>query len=83
MMLRDQNLILGLPWLEKHNPNIDWKEKTLEFQNSQEAKIKAFIQSLAQEQEKTTLMEDTDLMVRYHRGPKPMDQLTSPFEDIG
>ena len=29
--LGDQNLILGLPWLEKHNPNIDWKEKTLEF----------------------------------------------------
>ena len=31
MMLGDQNLILWLPWLEKHNPNIDWKEKTLEF----------------------------------------------------
>ena len=31
-------------------------------------------------------MEDTDLVVQYlksHRGPKPMDQLTSPFEDIG
>ena len=36
MTLGDQNLILGLPWLEKHNPNIDWKEKTLEFRNSQE-----------------------------------------------
>jgi hypothetical protein len=29
--LGDQNLILGLPWLEKHNPIIDWTEKTLEF----------------------------------------------------
>ena len=86
MMLGDQNLILGLPWLEKHNPNIDWKEKTLEFRNSQEDKLKAFIQSLAQEEEETTLIEDTDLVVRYlksHRGPKSMDQLTSPFEDIG
>ena len=25
----DQDLILGLPWLEKHNPIINWKEKTL------------------------------------------------------
>ena len=49
-------------------------------------KIKVFIQSLAQEQEKTKLIEDTDLMVQYlksHRGPEPMDQLTSPFEDKG
>ena len=30
-MIGDQDLILGLPWLEKHNPIIDWKEKTLEF----------------------------------------------------
>jgi hypothetical protein len=29
--LGDQNLILVLPWLEKHNPIIDWMEKTLEF----------------------------------------------------
>jgi hypothetical protein len=45
--LGDQNLILGLPWLEKHNPIIDWTEKTLEFRNSQEDKAKAFIWSLA------------------------------------
>ena len=30
-MIGDQDLILGLPWLEKHNLIIDWKEKTLEF----------------------------------------------------
>jgi hypothetical protein len=61
--LGDQSLILGLPWLEKHNPIIDWTEKTLEFQNSQEDKAKVFIQSLAQEQEETMLIEDKDLMV--------------------
>jgi hypothetical protein len=63
---------------EKHNPIIDWMEKTLEFRNSQEDKAKAFIQSLAQEQEETTLIEDKDLMVWYlksHRGPEPSDQL--------
>jgi hypothetical protein len=84
--LGDQNLILGLPWLEKHNPIIDWTEKTLEFQNSQEDKAKAFIRSLAQEQEETMLIEDKDLVVRYlksHRGPEPSDQLYTPFEDIG
>jgi hypothetical protein len=84
--LGDQNLILGLPWLEKHNPIIDWTEKTLEFRNSQEDKAKAFIRSLAQEQEETTLIEDKDLVVWYlksHRGPEPSDQLYTPFEDIG
>jgi hypothetical protein len=86
MALGDQNLILGLPWLEKHNPIIDWTEKTLEFRNSQEDKAKAFIRSLAQEQEETMLIEDKDLVVQYlksHRGPEPSDQLYTPFEDIG
>ena len=82
----DQDLILGLPWLEKHNPIIDWKEKTLEFRSSSEDKAKAFIRSLAQEQEETALIKDEDLVVRYlklHRGPEPSDQLYTPFEAIG
>ena len=36
----DQDLILGLPWLEKHNPIINWKEKTLEFRSSSKTKQK-------------------------------------------
>ena len=82
----DQDLILGLPWLEKHNPIIDWKEKTLEFRSSSEDKAKAFIRSLAREQEETMLIKDEDLVVWYlklHRGPEPSDQLYTPFEDIG
>ena len=85
-MIGDQDLILGLPWLEKHNPIINWKEKTLEFRSSSEDKAKVFIWSLAQEQEETTLIKDDDLVVRYlksHRGPEPSDQLYTPFEDIG
>ena len=85
-MIGDQDLILGLPWLEKHNPIINWKEKTLEFRSSSEDKAKAFIQSLAQEQEETVLIKDKDLVVWYlklHRGPEPSDQLYAPFEDIG
>ena len=85
-MIGDQDLILGLPWLEKHNPIIDWKEKTLEFRSSSEDKAKAFIRNLAREQEEITLIKDKDLVVRYlklHRGPEPSDQLYAPFEDIG
>ena len=50
-MLGDQDLILGLPWLEKQNPIIDWAKKTLEFRGSKKDKLKAFIRSLIQEQE--------------------------------
>ena len=41
----NQNLILGLPWLEKHNPIVNWKEKTLEFHDSKTDRIRASIQS--------------------------------------
>jgi hypothetical protein len=27
--LGNQKVILGLPWLQKHNPEINWKEGTL------------------------------------------------------
>ena len=30
----DQNLILGLPWLSKRNPIIDWRGKSLEIRTS-------------------------------------------------
>ena len=46
--LGDQSLILGLPWLEKYNPIINWKEKTLEFRSSPEESAKTFIWSLVQ-----------------------------------
>jgi len=26
-----QKLILGLPWLERHNPEIDWNQRTIRF----------------------------------------------------
>ena len=58
---------------------------TLGDQNLILEQLKAFIRSLAQEQEKTMLIEDTDLVIWYlksHRGPKLMDQLTSSFKDI-
>src|SRR5580698_5488998 len=29
--LGDQQLILGMPWLQDHNPNIDWRYRTIEL----------------------------------------------------
>jgi hypothetical protein len=29
--LGNQKIILGLPWLQKHNPEINWKEGTLQW----------------------------------------------------
>src|ERR1700744_5772547 len=91
--LGDQDLILGLPWLEKWNPIIDWKVKTLEFRSSRKDIAKVFVRSLARkedldlkETEETTLKEGYDLMVRYltsYKGPEPVDQWLAPIWDIG
>jgi hypothetical protein len=32
--LRNQKVILGLPWLRKHNPEINWKEGTLHWRTT-------------------------------------------------
>jgi hypothetical protein len=32
--LRNQKAILGLPWLQKHNPEINWKEGTLHWRTT-------------------------------------------------
>jgi len=32
--LGKQKIILGFPWLQKHNPDIDWKKGTLKWQNA-------------------------------------------------
>ena len=88
-MLGDQSLILGLPWLEKHNPIVDWADKTLEFRDSEKDKIKASLQSAYQRIDRTAMPDwDHDLVVRYlssHKGSEMMDQRwkDSLFEDIG
>jgi hypothetical protein len=32
--LGNQKIILGLPWLQKHNPEINWKEGTLHWRTT-------------------------------------------------
>jgi hypothetical protein len=32
--LGNQKIILGLPWLREHNPEINWKEGTLQWRTT-------------------------------------------------
>ena len=36
--LGNQKVILGLPWLRKHNPEIHWKKGTVAWRNSERSK---------------------------------------------
>ena len=36
--LGNQKVILGLPWLRKHNPEIDWEKGTVTWRNSEQSK---------------------------------------------
>src|SRR5258708_7080632 len=92
MALGDQNFILGLPWLEKYNPVIEWREKTLEFHHSiQQMAIRALTWSLSLKEDKQAMPEwDDDLVVWYlmlPRGPKSSDhtglEASSLFGNLG
>ena len=68
----DQDLILGLPWLTKWNPIIDWREKTLEFCTSNgtskscKSRLTAKLQTLSRKWEVEDLpATDEDLVVWY------------------
>jgi hypothetical protein len=37
--IRNSPIIMGLPWLKKHNPNIDWKEGRVMFNSEQCVKM--------------------------------------------
>jgi hypothetical protein len=87
-LLGDQNLILGLPWLEKHDPIISWRNRTLEFCNSKEDKIKASIWSILHcpDEEAMPVWEE-DIIIRYllsHKGPEDKSlSWKPPFEELG
>ena len=74
----NQNLILGLPWLKKHNPIIDWEEKTLEFRDSDKDIIRTSIWSLCLkiDDEEAMPEQDEEIVVQYIKsqmGPEPTD----------
>jgi hypothetical protein len=61
----DQDLILGLPWLERHNPIIDWRQKTLELRTSVKDSLRVAIRNLTLKWDESDAPEDTDLVIRY------------------
>src|SRR6266576_6005068 len=86
--LGNQKFILGLPWLEKHNPDVNWKTMTLEFRDSEKDEIKASLRSICQRIDRIAMPErEEDLIIRYllsHKGPTKTDlQWKETFEDIG
>src|SRR5258708_6124404 len=91
MALGDQNFILGLLWLEKYNPVIEWREKTLEFCNSIQMAIRALTWSLSLKEDEQVMPEwDDDLVVWYLmslRGPESSDhtslEASSLFSNLG
>ena len=88
MSLGSRKIILGLPWLEKHNPDLNWRNKTLEFCNSTEDKIKTSLQSICQINSITMSEREEDLVIQYlesHKGSERADHRWNnhPFEDIG
>src|SRR5258705_1040253 len=91
MALGDQNFILGLPWLEKYNPVIEWREKTMEFHNSIQIAIRALTWSLSLKEDEQAMPEwDNDLVVWYLmslRGPKSNNHIgleaSSLFSNLG
>jgi hypothetical protein len=85
--LGDQDLILGFPWLEKHDPIISWRNRTLEFHNSEEDKWKASIQSILCHFDKEAMpIWEEDVGIRYLQSCKGPEEKSlswkAPFEDI-
>ena len=49
--LGDQKIILGMPWLESHNPLIDWRRKTIAVPTNPSRKIGAITTKVMVEEE--------------------------------
>ncbi len=86
--LGSRKMILGLPWLEKHNPIVNWREKTLEFRNSDIKDKEIPSRSTCHVNSITVSEREDDLVIRYlqsHKGSLRTDHdwKVNPFEDIG
>ena len=62
--LGKEDIILGLPWLQKHNPNIDWKAKTLAIQTIKGAMLKQEKPDTPNYDSDTTLVTTQGKMVK-------------------
>ena len=81
--LGNQKVILGLPWLRKHNPEIDWKKGMVAWRNPEWSKnlVKEWQQkreSIRKEQQ-PTMKEEEDLESIKNHSSNPLldtDSLT-------
>ena len=69
--LGNQKIILGLPWLRKHNPEIDWEKGTVTWRNSEQSKdlVKLWQQkreSIRKEQQPSMKEEEDQETAKNH-----------------
>jgi hypothetical protein len=62
IMIGNSPIIVGLPWLKKHNPNINWKEGRVTFDSE-----KCTRECLEKSPHAKTIPEDTAIH-QYHKG---------------
>ena len=69
--LGSQRIILGFPWLNKHNPDIDWKTGEFKWRTLRPLKIKRYHDKLVLQEERPacpirTIKMDNNLEVKLH-----------------
>ena len=68
MGLGNQKIILGFPWLNEHNPDIDWKTGKFKWRSLQPLKVKRYHDNLKEQLEYPIRMVKTDgnLEIKLH-----------------
>ena len=69
--LGSQRIILGFPWLNKHNPDINWKTGEFKWQTLQPLKVKRYHDKSVLQEERPvcpirTVKMDNNLEVKLH-----------------
>ena len=74
--LGSQKIILGFPWLNKHNPDIDWKTGTFKWRTLQPLKVKRYYDKLAHSIR--MIKTDDNLEVKLHSDKVQVPMRGSP-----
>ena len=70
--LGKHRLILGLPWLRTWNPEVDWKQGTLQWRNNREDNAISLINYMEE--------QDSNLALRIVNSNNHEEQLLDPLE---
>ena len=74
--LGNQKIILGFPWLNEHNPDIDWKTGTFKWRPLRPFKVKRYHDNLAYSSR--TVKTDNNLEVKLHSDKAQVPTRGSP-----